>query len=634
MRKLATENDVDLATVKGTGVGGRIRKQDVLAAASEKESAKDTAKPEPAAEAPAKASSTAPAPEAALAHLRGTKHKANRIRQITAKKTRESLQTTAQLTQTHEVDMTKIVSLRSRAKAKFAEREGVNLTYLPFIARAVIDALKIHPNVNASYNEEAKEITYYDAEHLGFAVDTDQGLLSPVIKNAGDLSLGGLARAIADIAARARSGNLKPDELSGGTFTITNIGSQGALFDTPILVPPQAAMLGTGAIVKRPRVIVDEFGNESIGVRSVSYLPLTYDHRLIDGADAGTIRHHHQAPPRRGRVRGRPGAVVSSVDAIRFGHRVAGSSGLIGTALVYALRATDRRVLRIVRRAPSNADEVYWNPDTGEFDPDTLRGVDAVVNLCGVNVGQKRWSGAFKQSLRDSRIGPTEVLSSAVVDAGVPTLINASAVGYYGDTGNRPVDETAGPGHNFLARLSVDWETATEVAADSGVRVVLTRTGLVMAPSGGLLSRLKPLFSLGLGARLGNGRQYLPWISLEDQVRALLFAITHDELSGPVNFAGPAPVTNAEFTTALGPHREPPDTVDGPGVRAPHGARRVRRRGPAGWSARDPRGAGAGRLPLPPPHHRRGPGVCHCPERRLTWGPRVSWEGSRRSAGG
>ena len=160
----------------------------------------------------------------------------------------------------------------------------MNLTYLPFIARAVIDALKIHPNINASYNEDTKEITYYDAEHLGFAVDTEQGLLSPVIHNAGDLSLGGLARAISDIAARARSGNLKPDELSGGTFTITNIGSQGALFDTPILVPPQAAMLGTGAIVKRPRVISDEYGNESIGVRSVCYLPLTYDHRLIDGA--------------------------------------------------------------------------------------------------------------------------------------------------------------------------------------------------------------------------------------------------------------------------------------------------------------------------------------------------------------
>ncbi len=231
----------------------------------------------------------------ALAHLRGTMQKASRIRQITANKTRESLQATAQLTQTHEVDMTRIVALRARAKTAFAEREGVNLTFLPFIARAVIDALKIHPNINASYNEDTKEITYYDAEHLGFAVDTEQGLLSPVIHNAGDLSLAGLARAIADIAARARSGDLKPDELSGGTFTITNIGSQGALFDTPILVPPQAAMLGTGAIVKRPRVIVDEFGNESIGVRSICYLPLTYDHRLIDGADAGrfltTIKH-------------------------------------------------------------------------------------------------------------------------------------------------------------------------------------------------------------------------------------------------------------------------------------------------------------------------------------------------------
>ena len=231
---------------------------------------------------------------------------------------------------------------------------------------------------------------------------------------------------------------------------------------------------------------------------------------------------------------------------------VAGSSGLIGTALVYALRATDHRVIRIVRRAPSNADEVFWNPDSGEFDANVLQDVDAVVNLCGVNVGQKRWSGAFKQSLRDSRIGPTEVLAHAVIDAGVPVLVNASAVGYYGDTGSTPVDETAGPGHNFLARLAVDWEAATTVAAEAGVRVVLTRTGLLMSPSRGMLSRLKPLFSLGLGARLGNGRQYLSWISLEDQVRALLFAISHDEMSGPVNMTGPAPVTNAEFTTALG----------------------------------------------------------------------------------
>jgi uncharacterized protein (TIGR01777 family) len=231
---------------------------------------------------------------------------------------------------------------------------------------------------------------------------------------------------------------------------------------------------------------------------------------------------------------------------------IAGSSGLIGSALVYALRATDRRVLRIVRRAPSNADEVFWNPDTGEFDSSALDGVDAVVNLCGINIGEKRWSGAFKQSLRDSRIGPTEVLSAAAVEAGVPTLINASAVGYYGDTAGRTVDETAPAGRGFMAQLCADWEAATSFAERDGTRVVLVRTGLVLAPAGGLLSRVKPLYSLGLGARLGNGRQYMPCISLEDEVRALLFAIKHDDVSGPVNLTGPAPVTNAEFTAALG----------------------------------------------------------------------------------
>lgn len=249
---------------------------------------------------------------------------------------------------------------------------------------------------------------------------------------------------------------------------------------------------------------------------------------------------------------------------------IAGSSGLIGTALVYALRATDRRVLRIVRRAPSNADEVFWNPDTGEFDPATLAGVDAVVNLCGVNVGEKRWSGAFKQSLRDSRIGPTEVLSTAVAEAGVPVLVNASAVGYYGDTGPRVTDETAPAGDGFLADLCVDWEAATWPARQDGARVVLVRSGLVLAQAGGMLGRLKPLFSLGLGARLGNGRQYMPWISLEDEIRALLFAISHDELSGPVNLTGPAPVTNAEFTTAVGRavNRPTPLMVPGFALRA------------------------------------------------------------------
>ncbi|ORI16884.1 2-oxoglutarate dehydrogenase, E2 component, dihydrolipoamide succinyltransferase [Rhodococcus sp. 1163] len=285
VRKLAADNDVDLSTVKGTGVGGRVRKQDVLAAAE--------AKKAPAAPSAAPAAESKPAAPATagvrpeLAHLRGTTQKMNRIRQITAKKTRESLQSSAQLTQTFEVDVTRVAGLRAKAKAKFQENEGVNLTYLPFFAKAVVEALKAHPNVNASINEEAKEITYHSEVHLGIAVDTEQGLLSPVIHNAGDLSLAGLARAINDIATRARSGGLKPDELSGGTFTITNIGSQGALFDTPILVPPQAAMLGTGAIVKRPVVVKDDAGNESIGVRSMCYLPLTYDHRLVDGADAG-----------------------------------------------------------------------------------------------------------------------------------------------------------------------------------------------------------------------------------------------------------------------------------------------------------------------------------------------------------
>ncbi len=249
---------------------------------------------------------------------------------------------------------------------------------------------------------------------------------------------------------------------------------------------------------------------------------------------------------------------------------IAGSSGLIGTALVSALRSADHRVVRIVRRAPSNSDELHWNPDAGPLDSSVLSGVDAVVNLCGVNIGGARWSGSFKQSLRDSRIDPTEVLAEAVAEAGVPTLVNASAVGYYGDTRGRTVDETAPPGSGFLARLCVDWESATAAARDAGVRVVLARSGLVLARSGGMLARLRPLFGLGLGARLGSGRQYMPWISLEDEVRALIFALGDDALSGPVNLTGPAPVTNAEFTSALGRavNRPTPMLVPGIALRA------------------------------------------------------------------
>lgn len=240
---------------------------------------------------------------------------------------------------------------------------------------------------------------------------------------------------------------------------------------------------------------------------------------------------------------GRPGSAAKTV-------AIAGSSGLIGGALVAALRSADHRVLRIVRRVPANRDEVRWNPDSGEFDPAVLAGVDAVVNLCGVGVGDKRWSGAYKQVLRDSRIDPTEVISVAVAQAGVPVLINASAVGYYGDTGSRIADESAQAGSGFLAQLCADWEAATAPASDAGVRVVLARTGLVLSRSGGLLAKLKPLFAVGLGGRLAGGHQYMPWISLEDEIRAVLFAV-NKPLSGPVNLTGPAPVTNAEFTTAL-----------------------------------------------------------------------------------
>jgi uncharacterized protein (TIGR01777 family) len=249
---------------------------------------------------------------------------------------------------------------------------------------------------------------------------------------------------------------------------------------------------------------------------------------------------------------------------------IAGSSGLIGSALVAALRAAEHRVLRIVRRAPANGSEVRWDPDSGEFDPSALNGVDAVVNLCGINIGQRRWSGAFKQNLRDSRITPTEVLSAAVAEAGVGALVNASAVGYYGNTKDRTVDETDSAGTGFLAQLCEDWEAATAPARQAGTRVVLARSGLVLAPSGGMLRRLRPLFWLGLGARLGNGRQYMSWISLEDEVRALQFVITHRKLAGPVNLTGPAPVTNAEFTAALGRalHRPTPLIMPGFAVRA------------------------------------------------------------------
>ncbi|WP_426726687.1 2-oxoglutarate dehydrogenase, E2 component, dihydrolipoamide succinyltransferase [Corynebacterium rouxii] len=281
VRKLADKHGVDLTTVEGTGIGGRIRKQDVLAAAGV--GAAPAAQAAPAT--PVSAASTKSVdPE--KQKLIGTTQKVNRIREITARKTVEALQISAQLTQLHEVDMTKVAELRKANKPAFQEKHGVNLTYLPFFAKAIVEALVAHPNVNASYNAETKEMTYHADVNLSIAVDTPAGLLTPVIHKAQELSLPELAKAIVDLADRARNNKLKPNDLSGGTFTITNIGSEGALSDTPILVPPQAGILGTGAIVKRP-VVITEDGIDSIAIRQMVYLPLTYDHQIVDGADAG-----------------------------------------------------------------------------------------------------------------------------------------------------------------------------------------------------------------------------------------------------------------------------------------------------------------------------------------------------------
>ncbi len=253
---------------------------------------------------------------------------------------------------------------------------------------------------------------------------------------------------------------------------------------------------------------------------------------------------------------------------------VAGSSGLIGTALVADLRAAGHEVLRLVRRAPAAPDERGWDPPAGRVDPGTFDGADAVVNLNGVGVADRPWSGARRQALRDSRMAPTEVLARAVVEHGVPTLLSGSAVGYYGDKGGVTVDESAPPGSGFLAVLARDWEAATQAARDGGRRVAMLRTGLVLAPSGGLLGPLKLLYRFAAGGRIGPGTQYMPWISLDDEVGAIRFLLENGEVDGPVNLTGPLPVTNAEFSAALARavHRPAPFAVPAAVIRALAGA--------------------------------------------------------------
>ena len=299
VRKLAAEHGVDLGSVSGTGLGGRIRKQDVLdaaksgggdakapAAAGAATTAAAAAAPAPAAARTAVPAASTPTPSPAAAALRGKTEKLSRLRQVIAARMVESLDTSAQLTTVVEVDVTRIARLRDRAKAGFEAREGTKLSFMPFFAVAAVEGMKAHPVLNSSLDLEAGTVTYHESVHLGIAVDTDRGLLVPVIRDAGDLNIGGVARHIADLAERTRSNKVTPDELGGGTFTLTNTGSRGALFDTPIINQPQVGILGTGAVVKRAVVVTDSDLGEVVAIRSMVYLALTYDHRIVDGADA------------------------------------------------------------------------------------------------------------------------------------------------------------------------------------------------------------------------------------------------------------------------------------------------------------------------------------------------------------
>ncbi|MST64695.1 2-oxoglutarate dehydrogenase, E2 component, dihydrolipoamide succinyltransferase [Schaalia hyovaginalis] len=280
VRKLAREAGIDIDTLTGTGVGGRIRREDVEAAVAARRTAEGAAaSTAPAAEAPVKAAENRePSP------LRGTTEKMSRLRQTIARRMVDSLQTAAQLTTVIEVDVTKIAALRARSKDAFAAKHGTKLTFLPFFVKAATEALAYHPKINATIDD--KSVTYFDHENIGIAVDTPRGLLVPVIANAGEKDIPGLAASINDLAARTRDSKIGPDELSGSTFTITNTGSGGALFDTPVLNMPETAILGLGAIVKRPVVVKAADGSDAIAIRSMVYLSLSYDHRLVDGADA------------------------------------------------------------------------------------------------------------------------------------------------------------------------------------------------------------------------------------------------------------------------------------------------------------------------------------------------------------
>jgi len=304
VRKMAADAGIDLTTVTGTGAGGRITKADVQAAAGSAPAAVPAvsapqpaapvatapattpAAPTPASPTPAATSAGKPAPHKTAGPIPGTTEPLSRLRKVIAERMVESLQTSAQLTTVIEVDVTRIATLRNSVKKTFEQREGVKLSFMPFFVKAAVEALKQYPQINASIDVDAGTVTYFSQENIGIAVDTERGLLVPVIHDAGELNIAGISRRIADLADRTRTGKVSPDDLSGGTFTVTNTGSRGALFDTPIVNLPQVAILGTGAVVKRPVAVTDDNGQDVIAIRSMVYLALSYDHRLVDGADA------------------------------------------------------------------------------------------------------------------------------------------------------------------------------------------------------------------------------------------------------------------------------------------------------------------------------------------------------------
>ena len=475
---------------------------------------------------------------------------------------------------------------------------------MPFFAKAAIDALKQHPSLNAAIDTEKGEVTYFDRENLAIAVDTEKGLLTPVIKEAGDLSIAGLARKIADVAERTRTNKITPDELSGGTFTLTNTGSRGALFDTPIINQPQVAILGTGAVVKRAVVIDDANLGETIAVRQMVYLALTYDHRLVDGADAARFLGRRQGAARERAVRGltgrsgRPGRClgqsrndwgmqsccarepprradqpadhrpglgrVAARDPTAPPRRqdgamrivIAGSTGLLGTRLTEELRRRGHTLTRLVRRPAQSADESCWDPHAGQIDDTVIHAADVVVNCAGSRLFGIPHSSGWQRSMVDSRVNTTRVLAESIARADrPPAFLACNGSSYYGDHGAEMVtEESDSRGDAFMTQVTSAWQEAADPAVAAGARVCILRIAPVMTRGGDTLGILEPLFRFGLGARLGDGTQYFPAVSLRDWIEAVTMLAEHPTASGPVNVCCPETPTNAEFTE---PSRRP-----------------------------------------------------------------------------